>query len=201
VGVAIGLKPHSGWAALVALSVDGTRLQAIERCRIELTEECDREWARMPYHAAENLKPERARELIRRGIDAANAIAIREIKRVADRLGSAGHPPLVCAVLASEPMPAWSVEEILAVHFRMHKAEGVLFQDALAKAAERSGMKAIKTLEKRLDQEAAAAFGAAREHVAASIAALGKSIGAPWGKDQKNAALAAMLALGKADQN
>jgi hypothetical protein len=27
----------------------------------------------------------------------------------------------------AEPMPDWTVDEILAVHFRMHKAEGVLF--------------------------------------------------------------------------
>ena len=28
-----------------------------------------------------------------------------------------------------------NLDEILAVHFRMHKAEGVLFRDALARAA------------------------------------------------------------------
>jgi hypothetical protein len=30
-------------------------------------------------------------------------------------------------------MPDWSIDEILAVHFRMHKTEGVLFRDALAR--------------------------------------------------------------------
>ena len=33
-----------------------------------------------------------------------------------------------CAVLVGQSMPDWSVEEILAVHFRMHKAEGVPIQ-------------------------------------------------------------------------
>jgi len=31
-------------------------------------------------------------------------------------------------------MPDWSTDEILAVHFRMHKAEGELFRDALVRA-------------------------------------------------------------------
>ena len=40
----------------------------------------------------------------------------------------------------ANPMPDWSVEEILAVHFRMHKAEGVLFRDALVEAANACGL-------------------------------------------------------------
>jgi hypothetical protein len=41
-----------------------------------------------------------------------------------------------CAVLMANPCPIELIEEILAVHFRMHKAEG-LFRDALVQAAAR----------------------------------------------------------------
>jgi hypothetical protein len=34
-------------------------------------------------------------------------------------------------------LKAWSVDQILAVHVRMHQAEGVLFPDAIARAAGR----------------------------------------------------------------
>jgi hypothetical protein len=46
-----------------------------------------------------------------------------------------GHEIVACAVLVPDPMPDWSTDEILAVHFRMHKAEGVLFPDVLVRGA------------------------------------------------------------------
>ena len=51
-------------------------------------------------------------------------------------------------------MPNWSVAEILAVHFRMHKAEGVLFRDALARAAGACGVRFVRVPEKQLDEYA-----------------------------------------------
>src|SRR5258705_11964437 len=92
-------------------------------------------------------------------------------------------------------MPGWSVDEILAVHFRMHKAEGVLFRDALARAAETCGLSFVGIPEKLLDEQADRALAASAAGVRKTIASLGKSVGAPWGKDQKDASLAAMIAL------
>jgi hypothetical protein len=47
----IGLKTHSGWAALVAIGKDrGQTFHLIERRRLELVDEA---WAKQPYHAAE----------------------------------------------------------------------------------------------------------------------------------------------------
>src|SRR4030095_6039362 len=46
-------KAHSGWAALVVLGTRSGDLEVLERSRVELVEE---EWAKQPYHAAEELK-------------------------------------------------------------------------------------------------------------------------------------------------
>ena len=92
-------------------------------------------------------------------------------------------------------MPDWTVDEILAVHFRMHKAEGVLFRDALAEAAGSCGLKLLRVLEKQLDEQAERALATSVNSLRKTIASLGKSVGPPWGKDQKDAALAAMIAL------
>ena len=186
---AIGLKAHSGWAALVALGADGARPLVIERRRVELVEEADAHWAKAPYHAAEKLRPDQARDLVRRGIESAHRIAIREMTAVRDRLRDAGHELVACSVLAGEPMPDWSVDQILAVHFRMHKAEGVLFQDALIQAANACGVNHVPIREKSLVDRA--------QQEIDTIAALGKTIGPPWAKDQKDAALAAMIGLGR----
>lgn len=182
--VAFGLKVHSGWAALVVLGSSNGEISIVDRRRLELVEE---EWAKQPYHAAEHLKPDAARGVVARGIQAAQRIATREVRAAVKRAMEAGHEVAVCAVLVSDPMPEWSVEEILAVHFRMHKAEGVLFKEALARAAEAAGLKLAAIPEKLLDQQAA---GARKR-----IETLGKAAGPPWGKDQKDAALAALIAV------
>jgi hypothetical protein len=46
----------------------------------------------------------------------------RQVRREQERKNDV----TACAVLVANPMPDWSIEEILGVHFRMHKAEGVL---------------------------------------------------------------------------
>ena len=106
-----------------------------------------------------------------------------------------GHEIAACALLMIDPMPEWTVDEILAVHFRMHKAEGVLFRDALARAAGACGLRFVGIHEKRLDELAQRALGTSLNAWKQAIASLGKSVGPPWGKDQKDASLAAMIAL------
>jgi hypothetical protein len=111
------------------------------------------------------------------------------------RVRDSKHEIAACAVLVPEPMPDWNVEEILAVHFRMHKAEGVLFPDALARAAKACGLHVVSIPEKRLGAYAENALATPISGLMKQIATLGKTVGSPWGKDQKTAALAAMIAL------
>jgi hypothetical protein len=195
VKVVLGLKSHSGWAALVVLGTVGDDLHVIDRRRIELVEEGDAEWAKQPYHAAEPLRPKAARDVVRRGVAAARRIAAREMRAVVKRTRAARHEIAACAVLVGDPMPSWSVDEILAVHFRMHKAEGALFQDVLRAAARACGITLVAVPAKRLDTQARTTFGPGASKILAQIASLGKSAGPPWGKDQKEATLAAAIAL------
>jgi hypothetical protein len=190
--VAFGMKAHSGWAALVVIGQDDTGFVVIDRRRIELVED---EWAKQPYHAAENMKPDAARDLVKRGVQAARRIAIREMRAASKRERERKNDLTGCAVLVANPMPDWSVDEILAVHFRMHKAEGVLFRDALARAAKECGLKLFEIPEKLLMKYAESTLGTGASNLAKEIVILGKSAGPPWGKDQKDAALAALIAL------
>ena len=194
--IALGLKAHSGWAILVALGAWGAKLQVTDRRRVELVGE-DEHWAKQPFHAAEGLAPEAAKELIQRGIEAARRNAVTEIRARIERAREAGHRVTACAVLMGEPMPEWTVEEILAVHFRMHKAEGALFRHALVRAAEECGLKRVLIPEKLLHQHSEDVLRVHWKTLGRRIEALGKSIGSPWGKDYKDAALAAMVALGR----
>jgi len=190
---ALGLKAHSGWAALVVLGRRDDQLEVLERSRLELVEE---EWAKQPYHAAEELKPDEARKVVKRGIDAAKRIALREVGNVLQCIREYGFAVRSCGLLVGSPMPDWSVDEILAVHFRMHQAEGVLFRDVLAQAAEACALKLVAVPEKSSLEHAEATLARNAGSLSQQIAMLGKSVGAPWGKDQKDAALAAIIALG-----
>jgi len=190
--VAFGMKAHSGWAALVVLGESGGDFVVADRRRIELV---DDEWAKQPYHAAEDLKPDAARDVVKRGVEAARRIAVREMRAAVKRERERENEVAACAVLVVDPMPDWSVEEILAVHFRMHKAEGVLFRDALVRSAKVCGLKLVEIPEKMLTPHAESALGTPASSLAKEIARLGKTAGPPWGKDQKDAALAALVAL------
>jgi hypothetical protein len=184
--VAFGFKAHSGWAALAVIGEKEAAPVLVDRRRIELVEE---QWAKQPYHAAEELEAQEARDLVLRGIADAHRIALRQLQMAVEREEARGNRVAVCAVLVGAGMPSWNTDEILAVHFRMHKAEGVLFSAALTAAAAALGLHAITIPEKEL-------VAIAKERrVLQALAALGKQAGPPWGKDQKDAALAALLAL------
>jgi len=190
--VAFGMKAHSGWAALVVVGTRDGDFAVVDRRRIELVED---EWAKQPYHAAEDMEAGAARALVERGIEAAQRIAIREMRAAVRREQERKNEVMACAVLVGNPMPDWSIEEILAVHFRMHKAEGVLFRDALARATNACGLRLVAIPEKLLPKQAERALGSPMSRLAKRVMTLGKSVGPPWGKDQKDAALAAMIAL------
>jgi len=183
---------------MVAVGTSGNDLQVIDRRRIELIEDGEL-WAKMPYHAAEELEPEEAERMVNRGIESAHRVAAARMKEAIDRLR--GHKyEIAGAVLVPSPMPHWSTGEILAVHFRMHKAEGVLFPDALCRAAEAYDVPLAAVPEKGLEEYAERALGMPTGGPSKMIAELGKPIGPPWAKDQRNAALAAVIALKRSNE-
>ena len=187
--VAFGLKAHSGWAVLVVIGKQGDEVAVIDRRRIELV---DATWAKQPYHAAEGLERQKARDLVTRGIDIAHRLALAEMKAAIKRERDRKNDVAGCAVVVGTPMPDWNTDEILAVHFRMHKAEGVLFQNALVRASEKCKLNTLPVLEKELVTQATTQLG---DKLVKQIAGLGKSVGPPWGKDQKDATVVALMAL------
>src|SRR4029077_18066019 len=120
-------------------------------------------------------------------------VAAREMRALVERSKKGGHQIIGCAVLVGTPMPEWTIDQLRSVHVRMHKAEGVLFPAALTSAAETCGLNVIAIPEKSLEARAEESLDLAV--ALTTVAALGKSVGPPWGKDQKTATLAAMIVL------
>lgn len=196
--VAFGVKAHSGWAALVAVAERGAALEIAERRRLELVDAQDTAWAKQPYHAAEGLDAADAEDVVARAVASAHARAEQALAAALAARRAAGDEVVGCGVLIGAGMPGWSVAEILAVHMRMHKAEGELFRSALAAAAPRVGLALCEVREKGLEAEAEAALALAAPALRRRLAEAGRRAGPPWARDQKDAALAAWIALRRA---
>ncbi len=195
----LGFKAHSGWAALVAVGGSAESPQIVKRQHVEVVAPANATWAKQPYHAADGLDPGEAEELVRRGIESAQELAHRELCAVVAQCRTQGHEIVGCGVLLGERMPEWSVREILAVHMRMHLAEGVLFRDVWVRASEKCGLPVTGVHERKLWENAEKVLGASADALRKRLGEMGKAVGAPWGKDQKEAALIAWLALASAE--
>ena len=190
--VSLGLKARTGRATLVTIA-GPHELQVLERSQIRLLPEDDF----APYHAAQGLAPPAARESVNRSIASAYRLAAEGIRDAVECLTKAGHEVCGCGVLVGTGMPRWSTDEILAVHVRMHQAEGELFREVLVAGARSCGLIVTLLREKSALDDAAAMLSLTRADLEARIAALGKTVGPPWGKDQKEAATAAIVAFNR----
>ena len=188
--VALGLKARTGRAILVAIGAS-QRMHVLQRTELKLLPEGDF----APYHAAEGLPSAAARKSVARSVASARRLAEEGIRDAIEALAGAGHEICGCGVLVGGGMPPWSTDEILAVHVRMHQAEGVLFREVLVAGARACGLIPTALREKVALEDAASMLGLSRADLETRLVALGKTVGAPWGKDQKEAAAAALVAL------
>jgi hypothetical protein len=188
---ALAFKPRTGKAILIMLAGNSGEAKVLERSEVPLLPQG--EFA--PYHAAEGLEPETARRYVTESRARAQRLAITAVREAARRCAASGHELCGCAVLVGTGMPNWTIDEILAVHVRMHKAEGEMFRDALIAGVRACGMEPITLPDKTALDSAAERLGIARARLDAELATLGRAAGPPWGKYQKEAAAAALVVL------
>jgi hypothetical protein len=77
----------------------------------------------------------------------------------------------------------------------IHAAEGNHFRAALVCACQSLSLTVTRMPRRELEARAAAVLGRSPPQLAADVRALGAKLGAPWGVDQKSAALLAWLLL------
>ena len=191
---ALGLRAHSGWAALVAVAGTPGSIEVVERRRIELSAS-KAPGPRQPYHEAEGQKLEKARKIITRYSEEAGRLATEEFRAVLADLKTRGHFVVGCGLLLASGRPLPDLESILASHALIHSADGELFRDALAEAAKKHRLNLIRAREKEVVGEAASRLRLDPADLQRHVAGLGKTLGPPWTQDQKLAAVAAWLAL------
>ncbi len=185
---------HSGWGVLVAVSGDAASLEVLDRRRI-VTIDPEIQGSSQPYHHAANLGlPESERYL-------ANCAAISErlaftaIGELLKELDARGCRIAGAAVLLASGRPLPPLAKILASHPLIHTAEGEFFRNAVSKACERLKIPVTAIREREVEQQAKTTFGKTASGIQRRISTLGASLGPPWTKDHKTAALAAAMIL------
>ena len=192
----LGFAPHSGWAAVVAIG--GTRVLplVLARERLELAD-ASLAGAKQPYHAIEALPPEKARERLVKFQASAARLAAAGLRMLVQTARAAGIEPLAAGILDSAGRDGATLEAILASHALIHTADGNHFREALGAACTAQKLPFTRIRQRDLASEAARELKRAPQELTAAVARLGREVGAPWGADQKGAALIAWLLLAR----
>jgi hypothetical protein len=191
---ALGFRAHSGWTALVAVSLDGSSPVVLLRQRPHLVKSFTFEF-RQPYHTAERKPFAEARTFISHMQAEARHLAYQSLRSIQKDLQKQGYELNHCALLLTSGRPLPELDQILTSHALIHTADGELFREALLRASERCGVAMFSIKESKLLQMASQALHREPADLSRNLTDLGRPLGPPWSQDEKRAALAAWLSL------
>jgi hypothetical protein len=185
---------HSGWGVLVAVSGATDAVELQDRRRIDITDPSI-PGAKQPYHYAASLGLTESETYLAKCAAASERLALEAVAEVVRELEGRHVGITGSAVLLASGRPLSSLSKTLASHALIHTAEGEFFRNAIREACQRLEIRFTAIRERELEELAKTAFGHAASRVQRRISSLGSSIGPPWTKDHKMAALAAAIIL------
>lgn len=186
---AIGFSVHTGWAASVIVEGPAGKARIVDRLRIPLAESDDILRAEI-YHRAAEMRGAAALKFVR----AAEGAAARRAKKALRALAE-GRGLVAAAFLTGTAKLPSELAAILRSHPLIHTAEGVFYREALAAAAEDCGLEVVRIPRRELPQRFASALRTDDTGARDYLTAMGRALGPPWARDQKDAAMAALVAL------
>jgi hypothetical protein len=193
---ALGFRAHSGWTALVAVSLEQGAPRVLVRQRPQLVETFTYEY-RQPYHTAEKMTVDKARAFIV-GIESeAQRLAEAAIRSVQTDLRKQDYKLTSFGLLLASAKPIPSLDKILSSHALIHTADGELFRRAIIHAGEQCHITPHTIKERELFEVAAKVLSIERDSLMDRLTNLGKPVGSPWSQDEKLATLAAWVALAR----
>lgn len=197
---AIGVRMHSGWGVLVAVSISGDTVEIVERRRITVIAP-GTAGAKQPYHFAKNLDLVEAERFVGNCFAASKCLALAIIQNVMGKLVERQYRIAGSAVILASGRAQPPLSKILGSHAAIHAAEGEFFREVFSKACEDLKLSVTGIRERDLQERAETTFGKAAIRIQQQLSALGRFLGPPWTTDQKTAALAALIVLkaGKGD--
>jgi hypothetical protein len=191
---AIGFSPHSGWAAMVVIGGTMSQPALLARTRVALIDEKDPA-SKQPYHTVEFMCIEEATGRLDGYLSVATSMAQASIRGHVEALRKRGIQLRSVGILESAGRKGVSLSSILASHALIHGADGDHFRNALAVAAEQQRLVVHRIRGREIEAHASARLRKPANRLRDIVNDLGHAAGAPWGADQKNAALLAWSLL------
>ncbi|MGA7413488.1 MAG: hypothetical protein WBW33_23645 [Bryobacteraceae bacterium] len=195
---ALGLRMHSGWGVLVAVSAEANAVEVLDRRRIVIIDP-QLPGAKQPYHYAASLDLPASEKCLVEYAASSERFAETALREVVAELDARHYRVVGSAVLLASGRSLPPLPKILASHPLIHTAEGEFFRSAVRAACERLQIPVLAVKERELPELAKTVLGSKASQVLLKIANLGSSLGPPWTQDHKTAALAAFLILARAE--
>lgn len=190
----LGIAPHSGWAAVVIIGGTSAAPRVLRRERLELAD-IHLAGSKQPYHELEGRPLAEARRGLTLFEESAKALALSALRTLTQAMRAEGEEASAAGILASSGRVGATLEATLASHALIHTADGNHFRDALERGCEALGLAVTRIPQRALVERASVTLRKSPQALAATLATLGRGLGAPWGADQKSAALLAWLLL------
>ncbi|MBI3268957.1 MAG: hypothetical protein HYZ53_08040 [Planctomycetes bacterium] len=165
----------------------------VDRRRIELGDAANPDAVQV-YHAAAGLPWSASRRLVEKATQAVNRRALEAVKAVLHEL-ERDLRVVAGGVALGNATSLPPLDAILRSHLLLHAAEGELFRSAVVRACETAGLPVTGVPSRELSACGARALGVAPTELEAKLAALGRGLGPPWARDQRDAALVAWIGL------
>jgi len=191
---AIGVRMHSGWGALVAVSSHDGRVEVLDRRRVAVTTD-GTPGVNQPYHFAQNLELIEAEKFLANCFAASQQLARAALEDVVGQLRARSYRVAGSAILLGSGRTLPALARILASHAMIHTAEGEFFREVVSNACRDLDLEVTGLRERELDETAHKALGREAGRICQQVSTLGRSVGPPWTTDQKTATLAALVVL------
>jgi hypothetical protein len=147
-----------------------------------------------PYHQELGESGSAGEQARRRGCEAARRVSRQVIRALVNEMRRHGLEPSTATVVArSLADPA----RIGGAHARAHAEERRLYREAVEAALRGCGLEVVTLVENTLRAAATKRLGRGTRDLNAALKAFSHKVGTPWRAPEKNAALAAWLALSR----
>jgi len=191
---AVGFRVHSGWSAVVVVSLEDGEPVVLRRARVQMVKTFSYAY-RQPYHTAEKMELAEAGEFVTSVRAEAEELTCEALRDLRDELNKLGWKLDRGTLLLASGRALPEFAKILASHALIHTADGELFRAAIRAACGRTGLRVVEIREKELVESCAKKFAMRGPAVLRRATELGREFGAPWTQDEKFATLGAWWGL------
>jgi hypothetical protein len=189
---AIGFRTKTAKAIALAVAGRGAP-EFVERWNLELLDP-DVPETGQPHHEVLELPWPAAQAEVRRYESLIQNVTTDRLRALLEELRSRSLKVHAIGVVGS---PDRNLEKIGNRHIRAHAAEGILFRRAVEVAAARCKLACLQFSDRGFEDAAIQALHCTSQELRTAMESIGQSAGRPWRADERAAATAAWIALGR----